>query len=97
MDSPVGPLTLFADSGAIVAVEWGRAGDPEPSRLLKEARRQLDAYFDGRLKIFDLPLHPAGSAFQRAVWGQLRRIPYGQTQTYGDVADALMSLSLIHI
>ena len=91
MNSPVGPLTLFADAGAIVAVEWGRAVDPEPSPLLEEARRQLDAYFDGKLKKFDLPLHPAGSAFQRAVWGQLRRIPYGRTQTYGDVADALMS------
>ncbi len=91
MNSPVGPLTLFADAGAIVAVEWGRAGDPEPTALLEEARRQLDAYFDGRLKNFDLPLHPAGSAFQRAVWGQLRRIPYGRTRTYGDVADALMS------
>ncbi len=91
MNSPVGPLTLFADAGAIVAVEWGRAGDPEPSALLEEARRQLEAYFNGRLKIFDLPLHPAGSAFQRAVWGQLKRIPYGRTQTYGDVADALMS------
>ena len=91
MNSPVGPLTLFADAGAIVAVEWGRAGDPEPSALLEEAWRQLDAYFDGKLKIFDLPLHPAGSAFQRAVWGQLRRIPYGQTRAYGDIADALMS------
>lgn len=91
MISPVGPLTLFAEGGAIVAVEWGRAGDPEPSPLLEEARRQLDAYFDGRLKNFDLPLHPAGSPFQRAVWGQLKRIPYGRTRTYGDVADALMS------
>ncbi len=91
MNSPVGPLTLFADSGAIVAVEWGRAGDAEPSALLEEALRQLDAYFDGKLKSFDLPLHPAGSAFQRAVWGQLRRIPYGRTPTYGDIADALMS------
>ncbi len=91
MNSPVGPLTLFADAGTIVAVEWGRAGDPESSALLEEAWRQLNAYFDSRLKIFDLPLHPAGSAFQRAVWGQLKRIPYGRTQTYGDVADALMS------
>ncbi len=91
MNSPVGPLTLFADAGAIVAVEWGRVGDPKSSPLLEEARRQLDAYFDGKLKIFELPLHPAGSAFQRAVWGQLRRIPYGRTQTYGDIAGALMS------
>ena len=91
MNSPVGPLTLFANAGAIVAVEWGRVGDPESSPLLEEARRQLDAYFGGNLKIFELPLNPAGSAFQRAVWGQLRRIPYGRTQTYGDVAGARLS------
>ena len=90
-NGPLGALTVFEDRGAVVAVEWGRAGNSEPSPLLEEARRQLDAYFDGKLKIFDLPLHPAGSAFQRAVWGQLRRIPYGRTRTYGDIADALMS------
>ncbi|MAF96167.1 MAG: cysteine methyltransferase [Rhodospirillaceae bacterium] len=94
LNSPLGPLTVFEDRGAVVAVEWGRAGTPDPSSpspLLEEARRQLDAYFDGRLKAFDLPLHPAGSAFRRAVWGQMLRIPYGRTRTYGDIADALMS------
>ena len=90
-NSPLGPLTVFENGGAVVAVEWGRAGNSEPSALVEEARHQLDTYFDGKLKIFDLPLHPAGSAFQRAVWGQLRRIPYGRTRTYGDVAEALMS------
>ncbi len=92
LNSPLGPLTVFEDRGAVVAVEWGRAGRPDPSSsLLEEASRQLDVYFDGRLKAFDLPLNPAGSAFQRAVWGQMRRIPYGRTRTYGDIADALMS------
>ena len=79
LNSPLGPLTVFEDRGAVVAVEWGRAGKPDPSPLLEEARRQFDVYFDGRLKAFDLPLNPAGSAFQRAVWGQMRRIPYGRT------------------
>ena len=96
MNSPLGPLTVFEDRGAVVAVEWGRAGRPDPSSsspspLLEEARRQFGVYFDGRLKVFDLSLNPAGSAFQRAVWGQMRRIPYGRTRTYGDIADALMS------
>ncbi|MCH7935839.1 MAG: methylated-DNA--[protein]-cysteine S-methyltransferase [Proteobacteria bacterium] len=92
LNSPLGPLTVFEDHGAVVAVEWGRAGRSDPSSpLLEEARRQLDTYFDGRLKVFDLSLHPPGSAFQRAVWGQMLRIPYGRTRTYGDIADALMS------
>lgn len=90
-NSPLGPLTVFEDRGAVVAVEWGRAGKPDPSLLLEQAHRQLDVYFDGRLKAFDLPLNPAGSAFQRAVWGQMKRIPYGRTRTYGDIADALLS------
>ena len=45
--------------------------------MLEEARRQLNAYFDGTLQDFDLPLAPEGTSFQRAVWGQLRRIPFG--------------------
>ena len=91
-NSPLGPLTVFADRNAVVAVEWGRAGRSDPSSsLLEEAHRQLDTYFDGRLKVFNLSLHPAGSAFQRAVWDQMLRIPYGRTRTYGDIADALMS------
>ena len=91
-NSPFGPLTVFEDRDAVVAVEWGRAGRSDPSSsLLEEAHRQLDTYFDGRLKVFNLSLHPAGSAFQRAVWDQMLRIPYGRTRTYGDIADALMS------
>ena len=57
--------------------------------MLEEARRQLNAYFDGRLKYFDLPLAPQGSLFQRAVWDQLRRIPFGTARTYGDSAVAI--------
>ena len=91
-NSPLGPLTVFEDRNAVVAVEWGRAGRSDPSSsLLEEAHRQFDTYFDGRLKVFTLSLHPAGSAFQRAVWDQMLRIPYGRTRTYGDIADALMS------
>ena len=91
-NSPLGPLTVFEDRDAVVAVEWGRAGRSDPSSsLLEETHRQLDTYFDGRLKVFNLSLHPAGSAFQRAVWDQMLRIPYGRTRTYGDIADTLMS------
>ena len=91
-NSPLGPLTVFEDRNAVVAVEWGRAGRSDPSSsLLEEAHRQFDTYFDGRLKVFNLSLHPAGSAFQHAVWDQMLRIPYGRTRTYGDIADALMS------
>jgi len=89
VNSPVGPLTLFEESGALVAIEWGRAPGSASSPLLGEARSQLDAYFAGRLRTFDLPLRPAGTPFQRAVWALMGDIPYGATRTYGDIARAL--------
>ena len=73
-------LSLFEDDGNLVALEWGKTADKQPSPLLEEARRQLNAYFDGTLQDFDLPLAPEGTSFQRAVWGQLRRIPFGAAQ-----------------
>lgn len=91
MHSPVGPLTLFTEDDALVAVDWGRAPDGRSTPLLAEARRQFDAYFDGRLRSFDLPLNPAGTAFQRRVWQAMQAIPYGETRTYGDIADAVGS------
>ena len=89
--SPFGPLTLHEESAAIVSLDWGRASDVEPSPVLIEAKNQLDAYFDGRLKVFDLPLAPPGTAFQVAVWTLMERIPHGQTRTYGEMALDLKS------
>ncbi len=97
-DTPIGPLRLVADDGALSAVEFspypeagaadpGERDDTEP--LLVEAVRQLAAYFDGRLRDFDLPLAPRGSDFQQRVWAQLRTIGYGETASYGEVARAL--------
>lgn len=57
--------------------------------MLSEARRWLDVYFGGQEPDFTPPLHPAGSAFQQEVWGLLRRIPCGQTTTYGALAKRL--------
>lgn len=58
----------------------------EETALLREAKRELDAYFAGRLREFSVPLAPRGTAFQERVWQELRRIPYGQTITYGELA-----------
>ena len=57
--------------------------------MLSEARRWLDVYFGGQEPDFTPPLHPAGSAFQQEVWVLLRRIPCGQTTTYGALARQL--------
>ncbi|MSO92331.1 MAG: methylated-DNA--[protein]-cysteine S-methyltransferase [Rhodospirillales bacterium] len=88
--SPLGPLTLFEDKGALVAVEWGTAPSAAASSpLLRDAARQLAAYFDGRLQVFGLPLKPRGTPFQVRVWDAMARIPFGQTRSYGALARGL--------
>lgn len=62
------------------------AGDAADAALLERAAAQLTAYFAGDLAMFDLPLAPAGSPFQRRVWAEMTRIPYGRTRTYGELA-----------
>jgi len=86
IDSPVGRLTVFATDDAIVSIAWAADPQGEPTGVLVEARRQLEAYFERRLTEFDLPLIPAGSPFQRRVWAAMQQIPHGQTRSYGELA-----------
>jgi methylated-DNA-[protein]-cysteine S-methyltransferase len=90
VDSPIGPLTLTAQGGALTAIDFGAADDLGSGGpidpVLAEAARQLAAYFAGELREFDLPLRPSGTPFQVTVWEALRRIPYGGTTTYGELA-----------
>jgi methylated-DNA-[protein]-cysteine S-methyltransferase len=91
MDSPIGPLTVVAEGGAIVSIDWGRVKNGEETDLLRRARTQIDEYFAGQRAEFDLPLAPRGTDFQRRVWRALERIPYGKTLTYGALAEKLGS------
>lgn len=92
--SPIGPLLLAGDSRALRFLLFSRgskARGPEPGWVenpepFREAVRQLDAYFAGELTAFDLPVAPAGTPFQQTVWAELRRIPYGETISYGELA-----------
>lgn len=97
VDSPYGPLTLVATDGVLSAVymtdqrhrppeETFGAPDPEP---FPEVIRQLTAYFAGELTTFDVPLALHGTPFQRSVWAELLKIPYGETRTYGELAGEL--------
>jgi methylated-DNA-[protein]-cysteine S-methyltransferase len=86
IDSPVGRLTISATPYAIIAIAWTDDPQGDPTALLAEARRQLEAYFERRLTRFDLPLLPAGSPFERRVWHGMQQIPHGQTRTYGELA-----------
>ncbi|BAE53360.1 methylated-DNA--[protein]-cysteine S-methyltransferase [Paramagnetospirillum magneticum] len=88
-NSPIGPLALFEADGAIVAVDWGFLPENDETPLLLKARDQLEEYFDGKRTSFDLPLAPHGTAFQQKVWAALSRIPFGQTRSYGELAEEL--------
>ena len=91
LQSPIGALTVFEDDGAIVSLDWGRASGGDETGLLRAARDQLMAYFRRDLRIFDLPLAPPGTEFQRAVCRAMSGIPYGALRTYGDIAAAVGS------
>lgn len=91
LHSPLGPLTIVEDDGAIVALDWGWSRNTEETGLLALARDQLIEYFDGTRRDFTLPLVPAGTAFQKSVWMQMVRIPYGSTDSYAGLARALDS------
>ncbi|MFF2848990.1 methylated-DNA--[protein]-cysteine S-methyltransferase [Streptomyces sp. NPDC058001] len=97
IDSPYGLLTLVADDGVLCGLymvdqrhrppeESFGDRDPEP---FAETVRQLDAYFAGDRTEFDVPMRLHGTPFQQSVWEQLLAIPYGETRTYGDLAQAL--------
>jgi methylated-DNA-[protein]-cysteine S-methyltransferase len=95
VSTPVGRLALEADHNAVTGVRWAsraeRVRRETPDRVLEEAARQLDRYFAGKLKAFDLPLSARGTDFQKRVWTMMRAIPYGETATYGGMAMALDS------
>lgn len=86
MHSPVIDITVTEIDGAIVSLDWGWSPFQEPTPLLHEAKRQLDLYFDGKLTSFDLPLVPMGTEHQEKVWTAMRKIPFGETRSYGDLA-----------
>jgi len=97
MDSPVGRLLLAGDESGLKLISFPGEGKTRRPRegwrrnpaTFKEAVRQLEAYFAGELTEFDLKLAPEGTAFQRKVWRALRKIPYGETVSYGALAKAI--------
>lgn len=95
--SPIGRLLLTADGDRLCGLFMegsrdhprtldGLSSDPA---WFRPALAQLEAYFAGELRTFDLPLRPVGTAFQHDVWRALRTIPFGQTRTYGELAEAI--------
>ena len=94
LNSPIGDLLLAGDDDALSLIGFPQGKmrhDPEPDWIFNEkpfaaVRQQLEEYFTGERKDFDLPLHLSGTDFQVQVLQELQRIPYGETTSYGDIA-----------
>lgn len=95
LKSPVGTLRLAASETGLTHVLFAReagradAAESSDSPLLARTVRQLEEYFDGERREFDLPLAPEGTPFQLETWRALREIPYGTTISYGELARRL--------
>jgi len=88
LHTPIGPITVSEEDGAIVALDWGWGRDQTETATLRRARTQLHAYFDGKRSGFSLPLNPQGTPYRRRVWQALTEIPYGATRSYAEIARA---------
>ena len=87
VDTPIGPLLLWADHGRLSRVDFGApTACSSGAAPFPETEAQLHAYFAGELERFELPLAPHGTAFQRSVWDALSEIAYGTTTTYSELA-----------
>ncbi|MCL2718366.1 MAG: methylated-DNA--[protein]-cysteine S-methyltransferase [Lachnospiraceae bacterium] len=87
--SPIGPLTISVNEKAVTGLQFGDLTGQScetDNKLLEEVIRQLDEYFAGQRKEFGLPLEPSGTDFQKKVWQNLQKIPYGETRSYGEIA-----------
>ena len=95
VNSILGTFRLEEENDAICGLTLCPDGVPEleplprkvcETPLLQEAEEQLNEYFAGARREFDLPLAPKGTPFQKAVWAEMNKIPYGETRTYGQLA-----------
>ena len=89
--SPIGNLAVFAEKGFITGIEIKTAEESDSEiteKVLFEAKKQLSEYFSGERETFDLKYRFSGTDFQKSVWNELEKIPFGETRTYGEIAAA---------
>jgi methylated-DNA-[protein]-cysteine S-methyltransferase len=90
-ETDLGTIGIAENGSAVTGLYFGRERPPagasaEETELLRNAARQLREYLAGKRRIFELPLAPEGTPFQRSVWDGLLAIPYGETRSYGEIA-----------
>lgn len=87
--SPIGMLYILEEDKKIVAINYNKKEKntiEKETELLKRTIQELEEYFEGKRKKFDVPLNPKGTEFMKKVWDELLKIPYGKTTTYGEIA-----------
>lgn len=86
----IGKIYISADDNSVVGISFEKPKyEKKETCLIKKTCGQLKEYFDGKRKSFDLPIRLDGSEFQKKVWTELLKIPYGKTVTYKDIAKAI--------
>lgn len=96
-DTPIGPLTLASNGVALTRLDFENPRYAAPTyprgsdKIIEAVRRELDAYFAGKLRAFETPVAPQGTPFQQQVWDALLKIPYGVTRSYAQQAAAIGS------
>lgn len=88
-ETAFGWITIGYEEDTVVSVRFGTTQAHRPAPVSDLAAAQLQAYFEGKRSRFSFPLRIQGTQFQKAVWAELSRIPYGQTRTYGQIAAAI--------
>ena len=83
------PITIFEEGGKIVSLLFSYSEHSDSSPLLEKAKEEIEEYFQGKRKTFDLPLDAKGTEFQKRVWKELLDIRYGETLSYGEIGDRI--------
>lgn len=84
--TPIGLISVVSDGENIIKVEFGALTETQSHHLLIKAEQEILEYFTGKRKDFELPLSPSGTEFQKRVWKNLLKIPYGKTVSYAELA-----------
>ena len=87
--SHFGPITIIEEGGKIISLLFSYSEYSDSSPLLEKAKEEIEEYFQGKRKTFDLPLDAKGTEFQKRVWKELLDIRYGETLSYGEIGDRI--------
>jgi len=84
--SPVGDITISDEDNILVSLDWGWSPFSTKTPFLESIKQRLDHYFNGENPDIDIPLKLCGTPFQKSIWQEMLKIPYGETMTYGEIA-----------